>query len=100
MQIEGLKYLYIIANPNIEDEIILHLRKNQGAFVTACFAKGMSVNRASSLDIGEYRSHILITCIIKEDGAKAMIKTLNNKYKFNVIHNGFAFYIPLEDLAV
>lgn len=99
----GLQYFVIIAEQKKKDKLLSLLGEHEAYFVETVYAHGSVAKKsafASAFGFEIEQHKVLITCLLKNDDAKEVLKLLYNDYNFNKPNTGIAYSISVEGLAI
>lgn len=98
---KGLQYLVIIAEQKKKNKFLSLLYDHGARGIETVYGHGsMSPSAiAAAFGFDAEQGKVLITCLVKTDTAKELIKVLYHDYNFNKPNTGIAFSIPIEGLA-
>lgn len=95
-----LQYFVLIASQKKKNKFLTLLSNHGAHAVQTVYGKGsMSPNAiVAAFGFEAIQGRALITCLIKSEDAKELIRILYKDYKFNKPNTGIAFCIPVECL--
>lgn len=100
-KMNGLQYFVIILDINKKNKFLSLLGEYGAHAIDTVYGYG-SVNSnvvVSAFGFEARSKKAIISCLLKNDKAKELLDVLYKKYKFEKPNTGFAFSIPIEELA-
>ncbi|MBQ8407352.1 MAG: hypothetical protein IJY39_00665 [Clostridia bacterium] len=100
-QLMSLQYLVVIAEQKKKNKFLSLLGDHGARGIEVVYGHGsMSPSAlAAAFGLEAEQGKVLITCLIKNEDAKELIRILYHDYNFNQPNTGIAFGIPVEGLA-
>ncbi len=99
-KIDTLQNLVIIAKPKLKDKLSALLIENGARSINTTYGHG-SVSKsilAQAFGLDAEQKKVILSCLIKTQGAKKIIDILYNEYNFNKPNSGIAFTMSVEGL--
>lgn len=97
----SLQYFVIIAEQKKKNKFLTLLSDYGAHGIETIYGHGSMSPSAIAAAFGfeAEQGKVLISCLIKSENAKELIKTLYNDYSFNKPNTGIAFSISVEGLS-
>ncbi len=101
VKVNGLQYFVIIAEQNKKKKFLALLDAYDARGIEVVYAHGSMSPSAIAAAFGFESVHkkVMLTCILKDEKAKALIELLYQKYNFDKPNTGIAFSIAVEGMA-
>ena len=101
VQMKGIQYFVIIAEQKKKKKFLALLNDYGARAIETVYGHGSMSPSAIAAAFGfeAEQGKVMITCLLKNDCAKALINVLYQDYKFSKPNTGIAFSIPVEGMA-
>ena len=99
--INGLQYFVIIAKTRKKAKILSMLADHGAHAVEVVYAKGSMSPSALAAAFGfeAEQNKVMISCLLKHENAKEVLRVLYKNYKFDKPNTGIAFSFSVEGFA-
>lgn len=101
VHINGLQYFVIIAEQKTKKSFMTLLDEYDARGIEVVYAHGSMSPSAVAAAFGfeSVQNKVMISCLLKDEKAKELMRVLYDKYNFNKPNTGIAFSVSVEGMA-
>ena len=101
VHINGLQYFVIIAEQKMKKRFMTLLDEYDARGIEVVYAHGSMSPSAVAAAFGfeSVQNKVMISCLLKDEKAKELMRVLYDKYNFNKPNTGIAFSVSVEGMA-
>lgn len=101
VHINGLQYFVIIAEQKTKKRFMTLLDEYDARGIEVVYAHGSMSPSAVAAAFGfeSVQNKVMISCLLKDEKARELMRVLYDKYNFNKPNTGIAFSVSVEGMA-